>query len=367
MIDPLRQWEWIQTKPFGAIDPNHIPGVHTLTWFVPPVGRGSGGHLNIFRFVGMLEKYGFDCRIVVCHEPRPVSAGTIRQEISKWFFPLKASVYLHPSEEIPPSHIAIATGWQTAYPVRAFKGCRQALYFVQDFEPLFQGVGSVAAFAEATYRFGFPAITAGEWLATLLAEKYGLQTFPIGFGVDNDLYYPHPRSVTMAGRQVFFYARPPTERRGFELGILALHRLTELLPDITVHFAGWPMDRYAIPFRHVDHGILPLEQLAGLYSLCDAALVFSFSNLSLLPLEIMACGCPVVSNDGPNVEWLLSPDNALLVSAEPDAVADGLVRVLTDEELHQRLSSGGIRTAITSSWEREGEHLAEIIGLFVNT
>lgn len=360
-IDPLRQWGWVLAKPFGSFNPEHPPGAQTLTWFIPPVGRGSGGHLNLFRFIDMLERRGFDCRIVVCHEPRPVSADAIRREITEWFFPLKAPVYLHPAEEIPPSHIAIATGWQTAYPVKAFKGCRQALYFVQDFEPWFQGVGSVAAFAEATYRFGFPAITAGDWLANLLREKYGMQTFSVGFGVDHNLYFPQPAAATKDGRHVFFYARPPTERRGFELGMLALRRLSELLPDVTVHFAGWPMDRYVIPFRHVDHGILPLDRLAALYSRCDAALVFSFSNVSLLPLEIMACGCPVVSNGGANVEWLLKPDIALLVASEPDAVAEGLLRVLTDRELHQRLASAGIRAAIASSWEHEGDRMARII------
>lgn len=359
LLDPLRQWEWIQTKPFGAINSDDSLGTRSLTWFIPPVGRGSGGHLNIFRFIRMLEERGFDCRIVVCHEPRPVSAATIRREIAEWFFPLNAPVFLHPQEEIPASHVAIATGWQTAYSVRAFRGYRQAFYFVQDYEPWFQGVGSIAAFAEDTYHFGFPAITAGDWLSGLLAEKYGMRTFPVGFGVDHELYYPRPKAPGQPDKHVFFYARPPTERRGFELGMLALQRLNELLPDITVHFAGWPMDRYRIPFRYVDHGILPLEELPGLYSQCDAALVFSFSNVSLLPLEIMACGCPVVSNRGANVEWLLRPDNAMLVAATPDAVAEGLSRLLTDNALSKRYRDVGFALSRSSDWVNEADRMAQ--------
>jgi len=364
LIDPLRQWAWIRTEPFGALDPQLPPAANTLTWFIPPVGRGSGGHLNIFRFIAMLERRGFDCRIVICHEPRPVTTEAARQEISEWFFPLAAAVYLHPAEGIPATHFAIATGWQTAYPVRAFKGCIQPLYFVQDYEPWFQGVGSIAAFAEDTYHFGFPAITAGDWLAGLLAEKYGMQTFPVGFGVDHELYHPHPKTQKQTGKHVFFYARPPTERRGFELGMLALQRLNELLPDITVHFAGWPMGRYRIPFRHVDHGILPLEKLPELYSQCDAALVFSFSNVSLLPLEIMACGCPVVCNSGPNVEWLINKDNAFLVEPTVDVTANGLASVLTKHALAYKLIAAGLATTSQKHWDTEGELLAHILKKF---
>lgn len=361
LIDPVRQWSWIQTAPFGALDLQHPPGTNTLTWFIPPVGRGSGGHLNIFRFIAMLEGRGFDCRIVISHEPRSITAETARQEIVDWFFPLAAPVYLHPSEDIPATHFAIATGWQTAYPVRAFKGCVQPLYFVQDYEPWFQGVGSVAAFAEATYHFGFPAITAGDWLATLLRDKYGMRTYPIGFGVDHELYRPLPKDPNRQGRHVLFYARPPTERRGFELGMLALQLLTEQLPDVTIHFVGWPMDRYAIPFRHVDHGILALEQLPELYSQCDAALVFSFSNVSLLPLEIMACGCPVVSNRGDNVEWLLNASNSVLVPADPESVSNALAYILADRCLHKSVSDAGLKFAHDLNWENECIHMASCI------
>jgi len=146
--------------------------------------------------------------------------------------------------------------------------------------------------------------------------------------------------------------------------MLALQQLNELLPDITVHFAGWPMERYRIPFRHVDHGILPLEKLPELYSQCDAALVFSFSNVSLLPLEIMACGCPVVCNSGPNVEWLINKDNAFLVEPTVDVTANGLASVLTKHALAYKLIAAGLATTSQKHWDTEGELLAHILKKF---
>jgi O-antigen biosynthesis protein len=75
----------------------------------------------------------------------------------------------------------------------------------------------------------------------------------------------------------------------------------------------------------------------------------------LLPLELMACGCPVVSNRGPNTEWLLNDANAMLVDATPAALADGILRVLQDDELHRRLSVSGKEFAQASNWKTEAE------------
>lgn len=359
--DPAAQWSWIVAEPFGGLDAGKPPPRNTVTWFVPPVGRGSGGHLNIFRFVRLLEERGYECRIVICNETRPVDADAVSRQIRDWFMPLEARVFMHPEQPVPPTHFAIATGWQTAYPVKAFRGAVQPLYFIQDFEPSFHGAGSIAAFAENTYRFGFPALTAGTWLAELMREKYGVPAHALGFGLDHALYRPAAPRTVGKGPSVFFYARPPTERRGFELGILALKQLCAVMPGVTVHMAGWPLERFSIPFPHVNHGILSLAELPALYSSCDAALVFSFSNASLLPLEIMACGTPVVSNRGAHVEWLLNEENAMLVEATPQAVCDALHELLTNEPLRQRLAAGGLKAAASADWSREGDRMAAIL------
>lgn len=358
--DPTVQWGWIQPEPFGDVDGARIAAPNTVTWFVPPVGQGSGGHLNVFRFVRLLEERGFQCRIVVCHEMRRIDAATARHQIREWFAPVDAPVYMHPADEVPPSHFAIATGWQTAYAVKAFRGAVQPVYFVQDYEPSFHGSGSIATFAENTYWFGFPTITAGTWLADLMRNTYGVESHALGFGLDHALYRP-VESAPRTGRNVFFYARPPTERRGFELGMLALKMLCARMPDVTVHLAGWPLERFRIPFPHVNHGLLPVARLPALYGCCDAALVFSFSNASLLPLEIMACGTPVVSNRGPHVEWLLNERNAMLVDATPEAVCRAMERLLTDEPMRQELIAAGRSAARAADWSREGDRMAEIL------
>src|SRR5690606_34493580 len=104
-----------------------------------------------------------------------------------------------------------------------------------DFEPWFYPVGSASVLAENTYRFGFTALTAGRWLAEKLRADYGMVAHPYDFGAD-----PASYSHVNRGRrsEVFFYARPSTDRRGFELGLMALDILAQQRPDVTINLVG---------------------------------------------------------------------------------------------------------------------------------
>ncbi|MGC9456460.1 MAG: glycosyltransferase family 4 protein [Halothiobacillaceae bacterium] len=332
-----------------------------VLWVIPPFSVGSGGHLNIFRMVRMLEERGFQCLISVDGAHVTATAEELRAQIRQHFVAVDAEVIVG-VDDAPPVAFAFATSWTTAYTVAAFERVVHRLYFVQDFEPLFYPAGSEYFMAERTYRFGLTAVTAGDWLAEKLAAEFGMQTRAIGFSFDKDRYRPLPRRDGDGKRRVFFYARHVTPRRGFEMGILVLTLLWQRHPDLEFILAGWDSDEFMIPFPHLNAGVVGLDDLPGLYAECDAALVLSFTNLSLLPLELMACGCPVVSNRGANVEWLLrDEDNALLCDPVPAALAEALSRLLHDSELRERLIAGGLRAAASTSWDAEGDRVKDLL------
>jgi glycosyltransferase involved in cell wall biosynthesis len=360
-LDVFEFYRFLSNEPFGkTLDPRHQPESNTINWFVPPIGKGSGGHLNIFRFVHHLEQMGFSCRIIVCDPQNLSSSDQLQRNIGDWFFKIAAPVYVHPRDEIPAAYHSIATGWQTAYPVRNFKSTVNRVYFVQDFEPYFYPPGSEYAFAETSYRFGFSALTAGGWLKEKLASDYGMRTQAFGFSYDADLYKPTPRRQGRH-RNILVYARPVTPRRGFELSLLALKTVTDRLPDTAVIFAGWDVGSYKIPFPHLNAGSVEISSLPDLYSQCDAALVISMTNLSLLPLELMACGCPVISNRGANVEWLLDANVSELADATPEGLANGLLNVLTDETRRQQLIVNGLALTSRTSWNAEAAIVAQFL------
>lgn len=362
--DVLSFYDFVLDKPFGEHF-NGSGGRKTINWFIPPYGRGSGGHLNIFRFVFLLEKLGYECRIIIVGGHTKYDLVEAKKQISEWFFPLAASVY-DGTDGIPSAFFSVATSWQTAYYVKNFQSTKYKCYFVQDFEPYFYAVGSESAMAEATYSFGFDAITAGNWLAEKLATEYKAKTFPIGFSYERELYRLIPRREPNIKR-VFFYARPPTQRRAFELGLLTLNEVVKRLPYVKVIFAGWDVSNYEIPFEHLNAGTLDLAELPDLYNQCDAALVLSFTNLSLLPLELMACGVPVISNRAPCTEWLLNDQNAILVKPTVVDLANGICELLTNPALHSRIREEGIKVANVSSWEKEALKFSDTLSLISNS
>lgn len=327
------------------IEPN------TINWIIPGFEIGSGGHLNIFRMIWGLEKHGYKNHIFIVGDCYFSSGEAAREAITTHFCPLSASVWIGEGS-LKAAEFTVATSWITAYTVRRFTATRHKIYFIQDMEPWFSPHGSDYVFAEATYRFGFTAITAGDWLAKLMREDYGMKAYPFGFSYEHDRYAPGTRKP--GPRRVFFYARHVTARRGFELGMLTLKRVYERLPDIEFVLAGWDTSNYVIPFPHLNAGVVSLDELPDLYVQCDAALVISLTNISLLPLELMACGCPVISNNGPNVEWLLkNGETALLTEPSPEALASALVEVMQNSELHSRLRENGLEFARQTNWADE--------------
>jgi glycosyltransferase involved in cell wall biosynthesis len=108
-------------------------------------------------------------------------------------------------------------------------------------------------------------------------------------------------------------------------------------------------------------GYLPEETLAVMYRLAG---VFVFPSLyegfGLPPLEAMASGTPVVTS---NVSSLpeVAGDAAVLVDPyDPDAIADGIERVLTDEKLRRQLRTRGLARARQFSWETSVRRVREI-------
>lgn len=333
-------------------------GDKTINWYIPPIGKGSGGHLNLFRFMQHLGQLGFTNRVIVVEDDSDVPVPKIKSTISDWFGIDNVEVY-YIDTPIPSAAASIATSWQTAYAVNNINAKTHKCYFVQDYEPWFYPAGTEYALAEQTYQFGFHGFTAGSWLSSLLNQQFGMQATALGFSYDRALYKPHPTVDRGTAKRVFFYVRPPTARRAFDLGVLVLAELAQRVPDMTVVMAGWDVHHYAFPFACDHAGLKNPNQLAELYSSCDAALVLSLTNLSLLPLEIMACGVPVVSNRAACTEWLLNDDIAMLAEPTVNTLADALEKVLRSPELVQQIKENAFAFAASASWSAEGDKMAQ--------
>lgn len=329
-IDDAAMVDWTEPEPRLQNPVIVASGPLEIAWIMSPPGRESGGHQNLFRFIKFAEEAGHKCSIYFysTQELSP-SIRETRAMVSdsSAYANVDASmqIYSRDSGVKSGTHALFATGWETAYPAFLDRSDARRFYFVQDYEPSFYALGSQALLAENTYKFGFHGITAGGWLSHKLSTEYGMTCDSFDFAVDKTHY-----SVTNTGKrdEIFFYARPVTARRAFELGILALADFAEMRPDVTINLAGWDVSSWDIPFEYKNLASLDLTELNTVYNRCAAGLVLSLTNMSLLPLELMSSGVAPVVNDGPNNRMVSNNPFIEYVQPAPRALARRLAAVI---------------------------------------
>lgn len=359
----LKHFEQMIGTPFGdASDLDNLPNdLKTFQWVIPSFGFGSGGHMTIFRFVNNLAALGYPQRIIVLPPHQFKSGKAAKKAIEDWFMPLNAEVEIG-QDSISPSHVLIATGHQTAHTVANYRAAQHRLYFVQDFEPSFFPVSSNSYFAESTYRLGLTAITAGNWLADKLAQDYGMKTHPISFGVNRDIYHAEGRKACAdTHKTIVFYSRHVTPRRLVELGLASLVRLHKIRQDFKVICVGGDLSGLDVPFDIENLGELPETELGDIFRRSDLGLILSGTNLSLMPLELAACQCCVVMNEGPNAEWLLDETAAYFAPTDPQRMAETLDFVMSDDGGRAQRIQVAYDLAARADWLDEAKSMAEFI------
>lgn len=355
-------------KPALALASHHPL---TLNWLMPDFALGAGGHMTIFRLIAELEKQGVVNHIYIfgplVHRK---TAAQFQEAISRHFLPLRATVTVGINAPAP-AHAWLATSWPTAYAVArlcppATDFAPRGFYLVQDFEPDFYPRGSDYLFAAHSYELGLQAITAGPYLSDLLSENYGIQADFFDLAADKKNYklaVRSPRSHPELPFKIGFYARPVTPRRCFELGVAAFSLLKKSRSsDFELHFFGADTAFYEVPFDYHNHGVLSHDALNKLYARLDLGVVFSPTNHSLLPREMMATGLPVLEITSPaNKRIYQDGKNIVLAAPTPTAIAASITDLAVAENRRLEIGRQGFLSAREYSWEKSGLHLHAII------
>ena len=264
---------------------------------------------------------------------------------------------------------SVSTLWTTAYYSLKFNKVNKKFYFIQDYEPLFYPAGSTYAQTEVTYRFGFQGICNTLGLKEVYEKEYGSPAVALNPSIDTSIFYPAKnRGYEKEVYTMFFYGRPGHSRNGFELGARALKKLKELMGDkirIVTAGANYDAKEYGLEGVVENLGRLKIEETGDLYRSCDIGLVMMFTrHPSYLPYEMMACGCPVVSNFNEYTTWFLK-DRQNCFLAEPSAthIAQTIQEALKDGKLRGQISETASRQIIDNnpSWEESLRQVGEFI------
>jgi glycosyltransferase involved in cell wall biosynthesis len=110
-------------------------------------------------------------------------------------------------------------------------------------------------------------------------------------------------------------------------------------------------------------GYVTEETLAVMYRLAG---VFVFPSLyegfGLPPLEAMASGTPVVTSNVSSLPEVAGDAAQLVDPYHPEAIAEGIYKVLTDVDLRRDLRRRGLARARQFSWETSVRRVREIYG-----
>jgi len=359
----------------GAID------VSTINWYVPAFDNPFyGGLATIFRIADHLRRHhDVSNRFVVWGDP---NEQWFRSGIAAVFPGLESSEVLFTSglepeavSGVPACDVSIATQWQTAYQVAHAPRTLRKAYLVQDFEPGFNPAGTLYALAEETYRLGLFHLCNTPRLLDLVRARYGGAGAAFMPAVDGSVFHPDGRRERGPDEplNIFVYARPGHWRNCWELAEPALREVKRRYgAKVRIVTAGaWSApNELCDGFDHL--GLLDYAETGPLYRTCDIGVSLTVSeHPSYLPLELGACGVPVVAFPPPRAagspfdgEGAILRDgvSCRVAKRTVDGLVERLVELIEDEGLRDRLGRGALELISEQhrSWEANlsGVHAA---------
>ena len=109
-------------------------------------------------------------------------------------------------------------------------------------------------------------------------------------------------------------------------------------------------------------GFVPSEDAAALLS---GSLGLAFPSLyegfGLPALEAMACGAPVLTSNLSSLPELVGDAAVLVDPRDDDSIADGLLRIVNDGSLRERLRTAGLQRAARYEWGATAEATAKVL------
>lgn len=327
----------------------------TVGWVSTPPAPGSGGHTTLFRMVQALESRGHRC-VLFLYDKHGLDVEATTAVIRRHWPHIRAEVR-DITAQVRDVDAIVASGWESAHLI--VKYCAEPvhrLYFIQDYEPFFYGMGAEHEFAAMTYRLPFRRIALGEMLDGMIREETGLSNDVVPFGCDSVAYRLPAEGTVRSG--IVFYCHPGHPRRGYQLARIALRLFHQQHPEQEIHVYGdAPRD---LDFPVTFHGRLTPAQLNELYGRTIAGLAMSFTNITLVAEEMLVAGNIPVVNDMALARLVLPSASVRWAEPTAAALAAALGEAVTAPDVDVRAKAASA-SVVGRSWEPTKEAVVRII------
>jgi glycosyltransferase involved in cell wall biosynthesis len=158
-------------------------------------------------------------------------------------------------------------------------------------------------------------------------------------------------------------------RKNFTHLIRCFGRLLSEHPELRVNLvivgaSGWRYNEILkaigssseVRGRIIFTGHVPNEDLSAFYCGARGFLFPSlYEGFGLPPLEAMQCGTPVIASNSTAIPEVVGDGGVLVDPKDSDSMCQAMLNLLTDEELHRRLSEKGLARAREFSWAASAE------------
>lgn len=351
------------------------PRIEVVTWFLPIVSHAlKGGVRTVFILAESFSKrWGTLNHFVLdSYTGRDVDTQALCDSLREYFPALHFTVDvfrrgLDHIRNLPPSNASFCTLWTTAYLQLKYNQTARKYYLVQDFEPSFYQAGGIYGVIEQTYRFGFSCIANTEGVGNR-CRQYTNDVTVFTPGVDRVQFCPDP-AKTAIGKpaRVVFYGRPGNPRNCFILGTEILRSLKRKMGkkvEIISVGADWSESDFDLEGILTNWGLLgSMKEVADLYRSADLGLVFMMTpHPSYQPFEYMASGCVTATNINEANQWLLKPDNSLLLPPVAELAAQQIKQLLNDPHRWSALRLRALECVAELDWQAAVETVIRRVG-----
>ncbi|UGB24886.1 glycosyltransferase [Methylorubrum sp. B1-46] len=364
--------DWLRDSPriarrapvsYESLSSSFNRGRLDIQWILPSFSQaGAGGHMTIFRIVHYLEKFGHHQTIWFQNSVHFPNQAAAKRRIQDWYQPIGDRVhvrFLPDDVRQITGDVLIATDCWTAFPAAQVVNVKEKFYFIQDFEPSFHPMGELYMLADSTYSYGYSMLCAGKWLLNLMNAR-GAWARQWDLCADHNVYYPGvARTQVKNPLRIAFYARQYTPRRAVALGFAAFELLHRRGVNFHVDLFGEADLKIDYSFPHSQHGILSPQELSELYRSSDIGIVFSTTNYSLIPLEMMACGLPVVEIDNESTRAIFKKDEVYFAQPMPYSIADAITDLASNSLKRSAQRERGLNFVNDTSWERSAQSIED--------
>lgn len=327
----------------------------TCLWVMASLGC-NGGSKVVYKLASAMQDDGW--QVDFCSMEPWEKAGSQWNRFGKV---VPADVVSTEPNPIPVYDVVVST-YYTTMPVAYQIPCQQRFALIQSDEPEWPDNLTDKKSVKAIFSLpNFKHIIIADHMRWF-DKKYGMNIVgQIENGVDSLVFNPQwtferpwPHKLLLIRKSA------PVWYTGAEYAEDAVRILANRYRDLEVVVLGGDKPRWPCKVKHVR--TFDEAEVCKLYNSVSCVVVSSLiEGCSLVPLEAMASGCPVVSTRV-GMDYAVDGESYLLVPyKDGGAIADAVGRIFDDAELRWRLYRGGLKLAHSRTWENEQEQFLSII------